>query len=363
MQNAATTDGGYPEARPAESALAQVVANTLGGPEVTFSFDYDVAAGDILYANFWGYTGVVSGVNKMLMNTEPCNGFVSNLDTNSAPGNSSLDAFNLKDGASYFHGSSLTAISGALTSSGSYTVTVSVADLGIPGVDSLADFSYIGVIFLKEEDGLAGTTTIDNVLVATVDTTLTVGGDDTAATFSGLVQEGVGGGAMGVLKVGTNVQALIGTNTYTGNTTVNGGTLSLSGGLPSTNATLGIFNGSTFKVVGGSGESIDVASFVSDGEAGSTLAFEFDADGIGTLNVITGACALADIALVVDGASYTGKAGDVVLVDTPDLQSVSTDITVTGFDPGRYIVSLVQDQDADEVLLMIEGAGTVFIVR
>ncbi len=363
LQNAATTDGGYPEARPAEGALAQVVANVLGGPEVTFSFDYDVAAGDTLYANFWGYTGVVSGVNKMLLNTEPCDGWCYNLDTNTSPGNSTLDAFNLKDGGSNFHASPATSISGALTNSGSCTVTVSIPELGISGVSSLADFSYIGLIFCKNEDGLAGTTTIDNVLVSTDQTTLIVGGDNTGTTFSGALLEDNGGDPVGVLKVGTNVLSLAGTNVYSGSTTVNGGTLALSGDLPSTNATLSIYNGSTFKVIGGSGESIDVADFVSDGAAGSTLAFELDAAGVGTLNVITGAVALADFALTVDGSAYAGGTGPIVLIDTPDLQSVSTDITISGFDQSRYIASVVQDQGSGEVRLQVDGAGTVFVVR
>ncbi len=363
LQNADTTAGTYPDARPSESAVAQIVANTLGGSEITLSFDYDVAEGDTLYTHFWAHTGVVSGSNKFVANIEPCDGVMHNTEGGTGL-NTTLDAYNLKDGADDgWHGTPATSISGALTNSGSYTVTVSIAELGIPGIDSFSDFSHITLGFCKEEDGFAGTTSIDNVLVTGDGTILTVGADNTGTTFSGSLLEGSGSDPVGLMKVGTNVLSLVGTNTYTGSTTVNGGTLALRGGLPSSNATLRVFNGSTFKVVGGSGESIDVAAFVSDGAAGSTLAFELDEAGVGTLNVITGACALADFALTVDGSAYAGGTGSMVLIDTPDLQSISTDVTLTGFSQNRYVVSLVQDQAADEVRLLVEGAGTVFVVR
>lgn len=53
--------------------------------------------------------------------------------------------------------------------------------------------------------------------------TLTTGSDNTNATFSGVIENG--SDTVGLTKVGTGTQTLSGANTYTGPTTVNGGTL------------------------------------------------------------------------------------------------------------------------------------------
>ena len=63
--------------------------------------------------------------------------------------------------------------------------------------------------------------------------TLTLGADNTNANFSGALQNGLGGGALSVTKIGTGTQTLSGTNTYTGPTIVTGGTLLLTGSLTS----------------------------------------------------------------------------------------------------------------------------------
>ena len=354
MQNAATTFGTHYDACPAESSLVQVRRNTLGGPVIQLSFDYGVPAGDILYVHFWGYTNACDLDSDIMANLDTCDGNYANYESLTE-----LDAFNLKDGATTFNGGPNTALTN-LTGSGSYSNTIMVADLGF---DSVSDFSYISLAFGQEEDGFVGTTWVDNVSIRTDETVLTVGGDDTATTFSGLLQEGIGGGVLGLMKTGANVVTLAGTNAYTGSTTVNGGTLVLGGSVTSaTNAALGVFGGSTFKV-SGSGASISVVAFESDDAAGNTLAFELDADGVGPLNVLGGSCALADLALTVNGADYAGIATAIVLVDAAELQSISTNVTVTGFARDRYFASLVQDQDADEVRLMIKSAATTLVVR
>jgi autotransporter-associated beta strand protein len=58
--------------------------------------------------------------------------------------------------------------------------------------------------------------------------TLTVGGDNTNQTFSGVLKNGpaAGGGVLSITKVGTgNQQTISGNNTYSGVTTINSGTL------------------------------------------------------------------------------------------------------------------------------------------
>ena len=61
--------------------------------------------------------------------------------------------------------------------------------------------------------------------------TLTVGGDNTSTTFSGVYQDS--GGAAALVKTGTGTLTLSGVNTYTGATTVNAGTLAVNGSIVS----------------------------------------------------------------------------------------------------------------------------------
>ncbi len=56
--------------------------------------------------------------------------------------------------------------------------------------------------------------------------TLTIGGDGTNRSFAGAIS-GEGGG---LTKIGSGIQTLSGTNTYTGHTQINNGTLSVAGG-------------------------------------------------------------------------------------------------------------------------------------
>jgi len=60
--------------------------------------------------------------------------------------------------------------------------------------------------------------------------TLTLGDYDQSATFAGVIRNGGdGSGAVAIRKIGGGRQTLTGVNTYTGLTTVNGGTLAVSG--------------------------------------------------------------------------------------------------------------------------------------
>jgi len=57
--------------------------------------------------------------------------------------------------------------------------------------------------------------------------TLTTGGDNSSTTFSGILQDGAGGGTFGLTKVGSGTMTLTGANQHTGTTTLNAGTLVL----------------------------------------------------------------------------------------------------------------------------------------
>ena len=77
--------------------------------------------------------------------------------------------------------------------------------------------------------------------------TLTVGGNNESAAFSGVIQNG--SGTMSVTKTGTGVQTLSGTNTYSGTTTLSGGQLNINyGGSGGTSSAIGT---GTFTIGGG----------------------------------------------------------------------------------------------------------------
>jgi fibronectin-binding autotransporter adhesin len=61
----------------------------------------------------------------------------------------------------------------------------------------------------------------------------------TPSVFTGTIQNGTGGGALALVKNGTGTQTIGGTLTYTGNTTVNAGTLGVTSALSSPTITVG----------------------------------------------------------------------------------------------------------------------------
>ncbi|PYF83297.1 VCBS repeat-containing protein/autotransporter-associated beta strand protein [Marinomonas alcarazii] len=132
--------------------------------------------------------------------------------------------------------------------------------------------------------------------------TLTVGGDNTSTTFSGVLSEGSQG--LSLSKIGTGTLTLSGDNTYSGNTTVSGGTLSVA-----TDSNLGsgalTLNSGTLSVTG-NGATIDNAiTLVNSGalnlDAGIAATFSGAVSGSGAL-LKTG----AGTATLSGKNSYTG---------------------------------------------------------
>ena len=71
--------------------------------------------------------------------------------------------------------------------------------------------------------GLAGSGTVDST---SGNVTLTVGNNNASSTFSGIIQNS--GGSLTLTKLGTGTLTLVGHNTYSGNTTILDGTVSVS---------------------------------------------------------------------------------------------------------------------------------------
>jgi autotransporter-associated beta strand protein len=125
--------------------------------------------------------------------------------------NSGADALRLRGSATY---------SGATTIGGSFETEISSGNR-LPTGTALTVSAGAGVKFdgASTVGSLAGAGSV--VLSAN---TLTVGGDGTDTTFSGIAS-----GAGGLTKAGTGTLTVSGVNTYTGLTTVSGGTLRLTG--------------------------------------------------------------------------------------------------------------------------------------
>jgi autotransporter-associated beta strand protein len=113
---------------------------------------------------------------------------------------------------------------------------------------------------------LAGAGTVENAGTANA-RTITVGGDNSSTSFSGTLQNG-GAFGLGLTKVGNGALTLSGANTNTGNITVNGGTLNVTGTWTG-NTTSSIF------VYGGTNTAVSVANVSADmtsfGHTGSNV--------------------------------------------------------------------------------------------
>ena len=125
-------------------------------------------------------------------------------------------------------------LSGVNTYTGDTTVSAGILQAG--STTAFGSNSAVTVTGTLELDGysnsigsLAGAGTVENASATAA--TLTIGGDNTSTTFSGVLQDGAGGGALSLTKTGTGTLTSSGTNTYTGDTTVSTGTLDLTGSI------------------------------------------------------------------------------------------------------------------------------------
>ena len=133
-------------------------------------------------------------------------------------------------------GSSTQTLSGANTYAGDTTISGGTLAIGannvIPDGTGKGDVTVNGTLafagdFSDTINGLSGNGSV-NKTAGTGTSTLTIGSDHDTSTFSGAIQNS--SGTLALTKVGTGTTTLSGINTYTGQTTVNVGGLTLSGG-------------------------------------------------------------------------------------------------------------------------------------
>jgi hypothetical protein len=146
-----------------EGGVGQVVsygadANTA----VTISFNYDIASGDNLYLHLWGLDGTYDlSTNGQIVNFQAVNGGIFFQDQDAA-----VTGHNFKIGQNAGGGAN-TALA-ILGGSGTYSNTIDIGSLNIAGVTTAGDFEYYMLGFARNEDGTAGTTSIDNLSFTSV---------------------------------------------------------------------------------------------------------------------------------------------------------------------------------------------------
>jgi autotransporter-associated beta strand protein len=174
------------------------------------------------------------------------------------------------------------------------TISAGTLQLGaanvIPDGSGKGDVSLTGTLdlnsFSEGINGLTGAGIVTSGVSGAI--TLTIGNNNATSSFGGLIQNG--SGTMSIAKAGSGTLTLSGTNTYTGVTTISGGTLSAAtwalGGASSnfgaaTNAAGNlVFNGGTLQFTGASSQRTD-RNFTINSTGGSIDASGGTGDTIG----------------------------------------------------------------------------------
>ncbi|WOK36286.1 autotransporter-associated beta strand repeat-containing protein [Sphingomonas sp. C3-2] len=140
-------------------------------------------------------------------------------------------------------------------------LTINAGSVGLLGGSALNDDVAVtinaGQLEIGASETIGSLAGAGTVRIDTANQTLTVGGNNTSTTYSGVIRE-ISGMAGGLTKAGTGTLTLTGANSYTGATTVNGGTLRVNGSLGSGAVTVN--NGATLGGSGSIGGAVTVLS-------------------------------------------------------------------------------------------------------
>lgn len=177
--------------------------------------------------------------------------------------------------------------------SGGTTISAGILQLGvpnaIPGNTIAGNVTDNGTLDLNGHsatiNGLNGSGTVDTVAGGTP--TLTVGANGNNGTFSGTIQNSAG--TLSLTKIGAGTETLSGGITYSGNTVVAGGTLSLNSasGVPSSPGSLIISNGAVLAVNVSSGTPLPANNVVVGTNSSLNLTLSGTANGINIAGSLT----------------------------------------------------------------------------
>jgi len=261
--------------------------------------------------------------------------------------------------------------SGGLTKSGtgslllggantySDTTTISDGTLKLGASNVLPDGSGKGNVVLSTGatldmggysdtiNGLSGAGTVDNTS-GTGTYTLSVGGNNATSAFSGMLKNTTG--TLALVKTGTGTLALSGGNTFTGLTTVCGGTLEFSG--PTTAPTIGSI------LIGGGDISIDNGVTLTS----RTGSIEFASNNSIKPTGSTGAMAFTAVNAIYSVTVDAGITGTISAAIT----GTTTGNAIKQLGPGTLVLGgqnkLVTDANSNlTAYVALDGGGTVNI--
>jgi fibronectin-binding autotransporter adhesin len=220
--------------------------------------------------------------------------------------------------------------------------------------------------------GAGGTVTLGTT---GIDTTLTMGGDNSSSTFSGALVSASGRKGH-IVKTGAGTLTLPGALTYNGTTTVNGGTLLVNGTLSANANAVTVSSGGTLGGTGTVNRAVSVGSGggLSPGvdltmgtlstsnlalAAGCTSVFHLGAVGSGDRVAVNGNLSLEGT-IVVPPTGGIALGSHVIMTYTGTFGMPSRPVIQTP--PGRP-ATLKVDTDRKEVMLEVASAGTVVMIR
>jgi|GEM_PF-3193274 len=130
--------------------------------KMTISFDYSTSGSDTLTAHFWAVQtgGTPTTTNSWITNNQ---GWINgNSGQNENVSNGGYDTFNLLDGDTTPDATD--SITGQLSGTGTFTLTIDVSTLGIAGVSTVGDIDTFFLAFAGNET-TGGTTWVDNLVI------------------------------------------------------------------------------------------------------------------------------------------------------------------------------------------------------
>jgi uncharacterized repeat protein (TIGR01451 family) len=248
-------------------------------------------------------------------------------------------------------------LSGVNTYTGATTISAGTLRLGT--TNSIGSASAVTVAagatfdlggFSDAIGSLAGAGTVTSGVVGAV--TLTAGGNNTTTGFSGVIQNG--SGTVALTKTGTGTFTLSGANTYSGTTTVNAGTLLVTGAQPT----------SAVSITGGTLGGTGTVGAITSAAAGSSVSPGIA--GPGTLNSgnVNWSSGAPSFVVQVNGTTAGSGYDQLNVTGTVSLTGASLSGTMGFTPPTGATFVLINNDGADAIVGtfagLAEGATVTF---